>query len=585
MKISTHSCATLVAALLYTHLFPASQKAPANETDLNNPFTASIIASMLPSEKSNQKIKILEGVTAQVDSLAPNLGLIESYFEANQLQKIISLIEKTKGLRDYIAEHARTGLVVVKTYVKLNMNNEAIDLLVQLNTKHPVDQEIAFLTALFYEQKNEITNALSVADAYLNKSIKKQANFAFLFLKTRLYTKIGDTKNALISIEEALKIQPTFEMGWFMFAQMKENKGDLEAAIKGYSNYLDNASSKPANSAAQMMMRSIEGKLLKMMFDLTIKKHPNPERSHVERCRNQVIQLFQQKKYKDVLQVLDNCLDGKECSEEARLMKIQALGALKDYDQAASLITSWILEDPTNSLWFEALHLLYFAGLDSHTVITALMEIDKKTQHNLFASLYLADMLTRTADFKQALIYHKKALALTQEADLQTSIYFQMGLLYYEMGQHKEMKAALEAGKALGLEYAPLLNMLAYHYITKENKLEEAQKMMETVLNESPDNPHYLDTQAMLLIKQGKKEQAATVLEKVAHMEPTDATIMKHLAKTYRSLGRMNEAVACLESTVKLTYDTKKKQKYEQMVTDWKTDTHGKTSDNMLCRR
>jgi tetratricopeptide (TPR) repeat protein len=585
MKSSSYAGAAIIATLCLVRPLCAEQhQSSLPGADLHNSYSASIVASMLPTEKSSEKIKILEGVVAQAKSLSPHLGLIESYFEANQLQKIVALLDHTTGLREFTIEYPRTGLVIVKTYVKLGMNNDAINLLVKLNNKHPTDQEIAFLTALFYEQKNEITNALKVADAYLNTSIKKQTNFAFLFLKTRLYTKIGNVDKALESIDEALKIQPTFDMGWLLFAQMKETKGDLEAAVKGYSNYLEHASTKPANAATQMLMQSIEDKVLKMVFALYIKKYPSPEHSQIEHCRNHIIQLFQQKKYKDVLVALDNCLAGKECSDEARLMRIQALGALKNYDQAAQLLTTWIMEDPNKTMWFEALHLLYFAGLDSHTIITSLLEIDKKVHHSLYASLYLADMFTRVADFQQALVYHKKALALTNEADLKTSIYFQMGMLYYEQGQHAHVKTALEAGKELGLDYAPLLNMLAYHYITKDNNLTEAEKIMEIVLRDSPDNPHYLDTQAILFIKQGKTPDALSLLEKIARQEPNDATILKHLAKTYRAVGRIDEAVACLESAVKLTYDTKKKQKYEHLVTEWKTKKHGKTTDSMLCR-
>jgi lipopolysaccharide biosynthesis regulator YciM len=90
----------------------------------------------------------------------------------------------------------------------------------------------------------------------------------------------------------------------------------------------------------------------------------------------------------------------------------------------------------------------------------------------------------------------------------------------------------------------------------------------------------------MLLIKQGKNKEAVALLERIVKQEPSDATIVKHLAKTYKTMGRIDQAVACLETAVKLTYDTQKKQKYELMVTEWKTDTHGKKSDNkMLCRR
>lgn len=555
------------------------------QVDMNNPYTASIIAGILPQDETEEKTKILEGVVERVKSLSPDLGLLESYYESGQPKKVVTLLNKTPGLKELVIKHPRAGLVVIKTFIKLGLNTMAMHYLTRLNEKHPTDQEIAFLAAQFYEQKNQYKKALTIIDNYLNKAVKKHANFAFLFLKSRLYTKMGNNKNALASIEEALKIQPKFDLGWFMFAQMKEKKGELKAAIKGYTNYLETASSRPTNLAGHILQKAIEAKLLKLLFDQTVKKHPNPERDRLERCRSRVMNLFKQKKYKDALQELDSCLSGQASNEETRLMKIQVLGAMKQYEQAAELIKTWILEDPQKSLWFETLHLLYYAGLDSRVIIKTLLDIDKKCPNNLFAALYLADMFTRNAESQQARNYHHKALALTDDPELKTSIYFQLGLLYYEKKEFARMRTALENGRALGLNYTPLLNLLAYYYTTRGNNLIEAQRLMQIVLKDDPGNPHFLDTQALILYRQGKYEHAVALLEEIVKKEPDDVTVVKHLARTYQKLGRLKQGVACLERVVTLTYDKNKKQKYQQVLNRWKTKTHEKKSGQLLCCR
>lgn len=550
----------------------------------SNPYTNAIRAHMLPAHASKKKIKMLTEAMKQNQNPILYLQLIEAYYANNQLNNIIILLEKKPQLKKLIIKHPRIGLIIVKTFAKKGDNKKAMELLIRLNDENPTDQEIAFITAQFYEQRKELKNALEVADKYLNKSVKKSSNFAFLFLKSRLYLKMEDKEKALISINEALKLQPHFDIGWFIFAQLKEKKGELEGAIKGYSNYLELASSKKGNMAQHMLLKAIETKLLKLIFMQIVKKHPTSDQNKMKQYRNKVIELFRHKKYKGALQELDKILSGKEASVDNKLLKIQILSAMHKYKDAARIIKTWIVKNPENSVWFEALHLLYFAGLDAKFIIKTLQEIEKQCPNTLLTSLYLADMLSRTAQHQSAIAYHHKALKLTADPALKTSVIFYLGLLYHETKQFKKMEKILEQGKQLGLNYAPLLNLLAYHQASRKNNLAEAQKLMDIVLKNT-NNPHFIDTQALIFYKQGNYKKALVLLEKIAKQEPNDATIIKHLAKTYHKLGKSKKSFAHMQHVVKLTYDKKKKKKYQLLVKSWKPTKNEQKQHHLLCCR
>jgi len=455
----------IIKSLIVGTMLFAMAPSRARRYDLN-PFTAAIQAGMLAPKTVQKKRTLWTTIEKKTKSLVPHLRMIELHYAAaeiylqnkqpdkahHELNNIVMLLSKKPKINEWIINHPRTGLAVVRTFALLRQNKQAMELLVNINNKNPSNQEVAFLTAQFYEQQKDIKNALNVIKNYLSKSPRKPSNVAFLFLASRLHLKLGNKKNALASIEQALAMHPHMDMGWLIFAQLKEKQGELKDATKGYGNYLELASTKQKNPLGQLLFKAIETKLLKLMLQHTAKKHPVVNASHQERCRQQATEFFRQGKYKEAIKQLDRCMSKQGNNTENRLLKLQILGGQKQYEQAARLVGQWIVENPRRSLWFEALHLLYFASLDSRIVINVLHNVQKKYPHNLLTTLYLADMFTRTACSKQAIIQHHKALNLTNDKELKTSILFQLGILYYDTQQFDNMRAALERGKKLSLD-------------------------------------------------------------------------------------------------------------------------------------
>ena len=124
---------------------------------------------MLPAHEAKKKINLLTKAIKQNQNPILYLQLIEAYYANNQLNNIIILLEKKPKLKQLIIKRPRIGLTVVRTFAKKGHNKQAMELLIKLNDKNPTDQEIAFITAQFYERRKELKNALEVTKKYLKK--------------------------------------------------------------------------------------------------------------------------------------------------------------------------------------------------------------------------------------------------------------------------------------------------------------------------------------------------------------------------------------------------------------------------------
>ncbi|MCK5632416.1 tetratricopeptide repeat protein, partial [bacterium] len=431
--------------------------------------------------------------------------------------------------------------------------------------------------------KNEINKALSIVNNYLNKSFNKNQNLAFLFLRSRLHLKLDNKEKAIKDLEEALAIRD-FDIGWFTFAQINEKENNIKKAILGYSNYLYIVAMQPRNLAGQILFKAIESKLLNLLFSLAIKNHPKISPDKIKQYKTTIIQLFNKHEYKNAFEKLEKCITKEQCGNEKKLLKVQKLNSSKSFKKAANVTKQEFLKNPNNDVWLETLHDLYHKGLDSADMIAILQEIEKKHPNNLMTLLYLADMFTRTEQTTKAIKYHNKALSLADDIYTKTSLCYQLGILYYETKQFKAMEAILQTGKNFGLDYAPLINLLSYHYSSNKKTVAQAQILIDNVLEQYPNNPHFLDTQARIFYKQKKYTQALSILEKIILEEKNDLTIVKHLAKTYQKVGNTNQAIAYIKQAAKITYDIKKKKKYTALAHHW-GHKKNETKSHMLCRR
>jgi tetratricopeptide (TPR) repeat protein len=288
-------------------------------------------------------------------------------------------------------------------------------------------------------------------------------------------------------------------------------------------------------------------------------------------CFEKAIVLFERKEFRGALKQIDECLVQNPQDTKARLLKIEILTSLEEYDTVINQLTTWSLEASESQVWLQALHLLSRATkAPKNKIIAALEKIHHQKPKMLLPILLLADMYSRENKSDNALIYLQKSLLFSQSNDLKSRILYQMGVIYYEKLNYPAMKQVLEQADNLGADYPPALNLLAYYYATEGKQVAKAEALIEKALAKDGENPHFLDTKALVLYKQGKYQQALDILKPIAQAVPNDSTIMIHLAKTYRKLGNVTQACAILDNAKKCATNLYEQQTTTALLNQWK---------------
>jgi tetratricopeptide (TPR) repeat protein len=155
----------------------------------------------------------------------------------------------------------------------------------------------------------------------------------------------------------------------------------------------------------------------------------------------------------------------------------------------------------------------------------------------------LGDALRRESRFAEATKAYDSAIDLLPNP--QPSHWF----LYYARGITIEREGNWDSAEKdfrFALELSPdqplVLNYLGYGLVEKRIKLEEAQAMIQTAVNQRPNDGYITDSLGWVLYRIGKFEQAVPHMERAVELAPVDPIINDHLGDTYWMVGRKLEA-------------------------------------------
>jgi len=463
-------------------------------------------------------------------SIYTRKGYLHFLNKTGQYNKIL---EHADLINTTFAHEAELHIILIHALQKNGQTAQAHQQLLTAYKACPLDGQIVLEMAQLYVNNKELDNALTTIDTFLNAATKKQNYFIFYFIKAQIYVQLQKNELALESIKECLAMHSGFDKGWLIRAMLEEQLGQLTEAMQGYTTFLELTGGTNKIIATHLIQLAVRQKTMQQN-----KQALETAADHF----NKAMVFFDAKQYKQAMAHADMCLTSAPADINCRLLKIQLLSNMQQFNHAVALLQAWIKKEPTNALWFQALHLLHYNGAPADTVLKTLQAIGRDCPHNVLVALYSADIQIRTHCTKEAISTLSTIAPHVADAHLRTKVLFQLGLLYFESGDYTAMRTVLEQGKALNTNFLPLLNLLAHYYATKGNDIAQAQELMRAVHAQEQDNPHYLDTKALILYKQKEYDQACTLLEKLHAAQPHDATIALHLAKTVQKMGNPGRA-------------------------------------------
>lgn len=444
-------------------------------------------------------------------------GYVQFLALNNQYPQILNLI---KQLDTNYPDDPTVQMAIIEALEHSNNQKAAIDRLIRLSQKNTSSPEIALKTAQVYMARQEPENAIKALDNYLDNAVPKPNLFMFYFLKTQILIQLNKKQQALDEIKKCLKAHSRFDKGWLVYAMLEEQLGNLQGAIKGFTTFLDLVGND--NTVAHHLMQ--------LMFKQKMAEEKTNTLDVSIPCLKKALILFQQKKPKAALEQIEECLKKNSKDPEARLLKIQILGALNQQEKAASSLIDWMKEDPTQDIWFDTLLLMTNHGIMYSDAVHALQIVEKHAPTALLPVQYLADLYLRMEQASQALTYLKKVTVMSSDKHLCAKAYYQISRILFEQQKFDSMQEAIEKGLALVPTFAPLCNLKAYYY-AKQHKIAQAQEYITQALTQDPNNIHYQDTQGYIYYKAHEYTKAALIVDQLAKQNPDDQCIRKHAAK------------------------------------------------------
>ena len=475
------------------------------------------------------------------------------------LAAIQSYSEIVKLLPDFDAVY-KSNLEIQQLFAlaleKVGKKNEAHARLITLQEQNKSHQELAFKVAQIYVERSEPENAIQVIDTLLNNCSRRPNNYIFYFIKAQLLVQLNKKHDALETITQCIALHPRFDKSWLLYAVLHEQAGKINEAIQGYKSFLETTTESH---------KEIERHLASLAFVDQRTALKTSTSSDPKECLAQAISLFEKKDFTKALQHTDQCLAQSPEDAQARLLKIQILASQQRLEPALDLLTQWILTAKSPDLWLKTLHLLCYCGLPYKKALQALQYIEKKKGAWDQLLLYQADLAVRDANLALALSVLAKAEKLITDPAVKSHIALQKAHIYYDQSQWQDAITTLEQSLAL-FSYAPAHNLLAYLYATKGKNHVKAKETIELALKSDPENPHFLDTKALVLYKQKDYREAIVLLQKAAAACPTDSTILHHLGKCYLRNGQMELAAQSGKAAMAVAKTEIEKRKAKSLI-------------------
>lgn len=155
----------------------------------------------------------------------------------------------------------------------------------------------------------------------------------------------------------------------------------------------------------------------------------------------------------------------------------------------------------------------------------------------------MGDIFRRQGRPAEAAAAYGRAIGrLGQPASADWPLFQARALAREGAGDWAGAEADLRQALALSPEQPSVLNHLAYAWVERGERLDEARAMLERAVVARPQDGNIADSLGWALFRLGDLKGAISWLEKAAELESRNATINDHLGDAYWAAGRQAEA-------------------------------------------
>ena len=155
----------------------------------------------------------------------------------------------------------------------------------------------------------------------------------------------------------------------------------------------------------------------------------------------------------------------------------------------------------------------------------------------------LANFYKRSKDYKTAIKYYSKLIEnLSEDSEIKSDLLYRRGGSYERNGNYFNADKDLIESLNINPDNAYVLNYLAYSWLERDYKIDEAMEMLKTAYAAESDDPYIIDSIGWAYYLINDYTEAEKYLKRAVEMMPDDPIVNDHYGDILWKLNRKIQA-------------------------------------------
>jgi len=446
-----------------------------------------------------------------------------------------AVIEAGSLWLDIEPERQEPALILVNILLHESRLDEALNL---LRAQPEINTETLVVVESLLDNFDD-SSAIELAELFAQHLEKRPDQLDMLLIQAKLRRKLGQTDEALVLLNQGLKVEPLQPDLIVEKAQLlRSEEQDSGSALKLIESAL-------SNNTDHRQLRAVHVQLLLELKPNSVEKAVNQAIAQAERDPQLVYYyalLLLENNQPLLSRALFNELLEKDPARTDLYLYVGIIEeSLDNKEPALAAFTKVESGDVLLNALSRALRLLdvdtEFQRARELTLAAETNDPERANQASIIFARWASD-----ADRRQAALDYLAEKINEQPNDV-TLLYSRA--LMIEPVDSQQMMLDLERAYTLDPENPATQNALGYSLLEHSDEYERALELISNALAESPDDPAYLDSMGWALHKLERNPEALEYLER-AYELMKDPEVASHLIIVLSELGEMERALELL---------------------------------------
>jgi tetratricopeptide (TPR) repeat protein len=435
---------------------------------------------------------------------------------------------------------------LVELYASTGKNPEANQLLATILKDNPKDNDAIAMRAtlmLTSGDRNQISTAVNDLQGLVTKT---PTNHMLRYNLARSLAAKGETAQAQLQLEEAIKIRPDFTAARELLARLYMLKGDNPKALKAADDLIaidpNNLQGHLVRSNALLNLQDRDK--AQQELELIVKAYPQNAEA---RFQTGALALME-KDYKKANQIFSDLYKSNPKDSRGLVGVVETLAAQDHLPEAIAQLEQAVRAEPDHRDLKMALGNLYVRAKQYDRgieIFKAELDKDPKSHDLLFK---LAETNRLKGDSNLAMDYFRRA---SEAAPGDARSLLQLGILMDGTGRSDQAEPIYEQVLKLDPSQAVALNNLAYLKAEHGVDLESALSMAQRARQAAPKSPQIADTLGWIYIRKNLSEEAIRIFKDVTAQEPNNPAFHYHYGMALLQKGDRASAKRELDAAMK----------------------------------